>query len=335
MVLGRECAERYSLTTSDLQEAQKILRNDFAFVGIAERWDESVRQFHGLYGGKLYSDELFAHYRRSPPALESVKRAIATTYDYFDEELYRTALEVFETQKLKLKDKNYQTKTVNGILMNAHPAINSVTYTLTVGSTIDAKHDIETKSCINHSVGTFRTKEPCTNYINNKASENVEARTSEQCAIEGISFNIFGIKTYIIDIVSSARVQGLFPPSSAPSNRCQPSKTHFPVQKITSKPCLTHSIAPDHLRVPKRKPPHERRVLYAQRLVRSLLERLRYIIHMKLNISQLSWASVDDYESHEVSNSLMSVNANVNASIPVLNTRMRNPTLNYPSMDVA
>lgn len=105
MILGKQCAERYKLTTADLQEAKRILRDDFAFVGILEHWTETVQMFHGLHGGKLYSDELFAHYRKSPKALEVVKKSLSNTFDFFDEEIYATALEVFEKQRASLKEK--------------------------------------------------------------------------------------------------------------------------------------------------------------------------------------------------------------------------------------
>ena len=38
-------------------------------------------------------------------AIDNVRKAIAHSYDYFDEEIYRTALEVFERQKRALRDK--------------------------------------------------------------------------------------------------------------------------------------------------------------------------------------------------------------------------------------
>ena len=99
MVLGRQCAERFKLTIADLNEAKRVLREEFAFVGITEKWHESVKLFHELHGGKLHADEMFGLFRTSPPAISNVKRALYNTYDYFDEELYLTALEVFEVQK--------------------------------------------------------------------------------------------------------------------------------------------------------------------------------------------------------------------------------------------
>ena len=102
MVLGRQCSERYKLTIADLQEAKRIVRSDFAFVGINEHWEDSVKLFHGLYGGILYADEIFARYRESPKAVENVRRALHNVYDYFDEELYDTAKSVFERQKEQL-----------------------------------------------------------------------------------------------------------------------------------------------------------------------------------------------------------------------------------------
>ena len=102
MILGRQCSERYKITIADLQEAKRIVRNEFAFVGITERWDESIRLFHGMHGGKMFSDEMFARYRDSPKAVENVRKALENSYDYFDEEIYDTALEVFERQKKEL-----------------------------------------------------------------------------------------------------------------------------------------------------------------------------------------------------------------------------------------
>jgi len=109
MVLGRQCSEKYKITIADLQEAKRIVQQEFAFVGITEKWDESVRLFHGLHGGKMYSDEVFARYRDSPKAVENVRKALRNAYDYFDEELYQTAVEVFERQKQELLTKVRQT----------------------------------------------------------------------------------------------------------------------------------------------------------------------------------------------------------------------------------
>ncbi len=66
MVLGKQCSERYMLTSADLQEAKRIVRSEVAFVGIAEKWQESVRLFHSMHGGTLYAEELFAKLRESP-----------------------------------------------------------------------------------------------------------------------------------------------------------------------------------------------------------------------------------------------------------------------------
>ena len=67
MILGRKCAERYKLTTTDLLEAKRIVRTELAFVGITEKWSESIRLFHGLHGGTMHADELFPKLRESPP----------------------------------------------------------------------------------------------------------------------------------------------------------------------------------------------------------------------------------------------------------------------------
>jgi hypothetical protein len=67
MVLGKQCSERYQLTSADLEEAKRVVKNELAFVGIAEKWQESIRLFHSLHGGELYTDELFTRAKESPP----------------------------------------------------------------------------------------------------------------------------------------------------------------------------------------------------------------------------------------------------------------------------
>ena len=67
MILGKQCSERYQLTNSDLEEAKRLVRSELAFVGIAEKWQESVRLFHSLHGGQLHSDEIFVRAKESPP----------------------------------------------------------------------------------------------------------------------------------------------------------------------------------------------------------------------------------------------------------------------------
>ena len=67
MIIGKQCSERYQLTTADLQEAKRIIRTELAFVGITEQWHSSVRLFHAMHGGQMYTDELFTKTRESPP----------------------------------------------------------------------------------------------------------------------------------------------------------------------------------------------------------------------------------------------------------------------------
>lgn len=52
MVLGVPCAAPFPLNDSLLHEAQRRVRNDFLFVGLTERFDESVCLFHARLGGK-------------------------------------------------------------------------------------------------------------------------------------------------------------------------------------------------------------------------------------------------------------------------------------------
>ena len=105
MVLGKQCSEKYQLSHADLAEAKRIVREELAFVGLTEKWQDSVRLFHAMHGGTLYSEELYVKTRESPPAIENVRSALAASYDYFDEELYRTAVETFEAQKFKIEQR--------------------------------------------------------------------------------------------------------------------------------------------------------------------------------------------------------------------------------------
>lgn len=71
MVLGYNCANRVKLTTQDLEQAKRIVRSQFAFVGLTEQWEESVRLFHGMHGGRMFADELFMHDRVSNRCLHA------------------------------------------------------------------------------------------------------------------------------------------------------------------------------------------------------------------------------------------------------------------------
>ena len=51
MVLGVPCAAPFALNASLLAEAIRRLKDDFRFVGLTGRWDESVCLFHARLGG--------------------------------------------------------------------------------------------------------------------------------------------------------------------------------------------------------------------------------------------------------------------------------------------
>merc|ERR1719382_550591 len=44
-------------STEERDEAVRMLKEDFAFVGITEHWDLSVCLFHAMYGGPCTSHE--------------------------------------------------------------------------------------------------------------------------------------------------------------------------------------------------------------------------------------------------------------------------------------
>jgi hypothetical protein len=76
------------------------------FLGIYERWNESVKLFHQLYGGKMFLDELRKPFNK--PKLEErkivayLKKGLFN--DPYDSELYNFGKNIF-IQKWKLLNK--------------------------------------------------------------------------------------------------------------------------------------------------------------------------------------------------------------------------------------
>ena len=60
MLIGVGCHESHNLTATDVERARKYVRSpNLAFVGLMERYMESVCLFHAQHGGPLYSFEVF------------------------------------------------------------------------------------------------------------------------------------------------------------------------------------------------------------------------------------------------------------------------------------
>eukprot|EP00051_Salpingoeca_urceolata_P007793 m.100609 g.100609 ORF g.100609 m.100609 type:complete len:352 (-) comp15408_c0_seq3:115-1170(-) len=84
MILGYLCATVVSISAAELEEAKRRVREDFAFVGLQEYWNESVCLFHRMFGGTLL-DNAFQNSRShvgkvAPGQVISGNRAGNVTY---------------------------------------------------------------------------------------------------------------------------------------------------------------------------------------------------------------------------------------------------------------
>jgi len=79
MILGVGCHESHALTPSEMQRArQYVSSGELAFVGLSERYQESVCLFHVMHGGPLWDFEahLPAHEPSSYMDADAVARAV-------------------------------------------------------------------------------------------------------------------------------------------------------------------------------------------------------------------------------------------------------------------
>eukprot|EP00614_Pseudopedinella_elastica_P015935 CAMPEP_0172653500 /NCGR_PEP_ID=MMETSP1068-20121228/243862_1 /TAXON_ID=35684 /ORGANISM="Pseudopedinella elastica, Strain CCMP716" /LENGTH=130 /DNA_ID=CAMNT_0013467935 /DNA_START=1155 /DNA_END=1547 /DNA_ORIENTATION=+ len=104
MILGSRCASKRTLGTPEIATAVQRLKDDFAFVGLTERFADSVCIFHALFGGRPAAAE-FVNVRPrkgavSPPFPGLAYGAYDETpligwQDIADEALYAEALRLF------------------------------------------------------------------------------------------------------------------------------------------------------------------------------------------------------------------------------------------------
>lgn len=98
MILGYACSAPVSLTANDALEAVEILRDYFAFVGITDRWKDSLHLFHAMLGGTVHSMEL-VHVRRGPAHATETSLSLTDKeigqLDPVDWTFYRAALSLF------------------------------------------------------------------------------------------------------------------------------------------------------------------------------------------------------------------------------------------------
>jgi V8-like Glu-specific endopeptidase len=58
MILGHGCASNVLVTKDDALTAMHVLEHAFVFVGVTDRWNQSVALFHAMYGGAVQPFEL-------------------------------------------------------------------------------------------------------------------------------------------------------------------------------------------------------------------------------------------------------------------------------------
>eukprot|EP00927_Polykrikos_kofoidii_P084146 TRINITY_DN8795_c0_g1_i1.p1 TRINITY_DN8795_c0_g1~~TRINITY_DN8795_c0_g1_i1.p1 ORF type:complete len:384 (+),score=46.74 TRINITY_DN8795_c0_g1_i1:56-1153(+) len=89
---------RVEISDSEVMEARRRLRDDFAFVGIAEEWDLSVCLFHAMFGGTCYEFEM-ANVHPSTPGKKAEgfhNVSILNGYtDPYDTPVYEEAKKLF------------------------------------------------------------------------------------------------------------------------------------------------------------------------------------------------------------------------------------------------
>lgn len=95
MVLGRGCHERRELGSADVALASSALRSPAFFVGLSERYVESVCYWHARFGGPVYHFEvapevLAASHRRHDESALAIA-GFASVDSGFDGELVRSA----------------------------------------------------------------------------------------------------------------------------------------------------------------------------------------------------------------------------------------------------
>ena len=92
--------EKCPISRADVEEAKQVLQEGFRFVGLQERWDESIMAFHGIFGGGLYEEELATRRANSRDKIKIVSELGVRLYanDSADDQLYAFASTMFEYQ---------------------------------------------------------------------------------------------------------------------------------------------------------------------------------------------------------------------------------------------
>ena len=98
MFTGSHCSDHtVNVSFATVLEARKIISRHFAFIGITDRWLESICLFHAMYGGKVKSVEI-ENVRPSPTTRVYSPLEFDLISDPFDQMVYQFGLNWFEEQ---------------------------------------------------------------------------------------------------------------------------------------------------------------------------------------------------------------------------------------------
>ena len=121
MVMGFHCNAEHNITAGDVVEAQRRIREDFAFVGLLEHYDDSVCLFHQMFGHSLWLPIESGHDRqgrqhstKSSAGLyegTDISKFGSEGVDPWDQEIYDTAHEVFTANLRQYSACPVQTRT--------------------------------------------------------------------------------------------------------------------------------------------------------------------------------------------------------------------------------
>jgi hypothetical protein len=115
MLIGLQCHKQENITDGMMQDAIAHLRN-FVFVGVSDRYDESVEAFHIMMqkGTKPSPIEFEKHRAGSynSEALQVMNDILDEIgfYDPYDEEIYKIANEMFNETLVDIKSGKYSSR---------------------------------------------------------------------------------------------------------------------------------------------------------------------------------------------------------------------------------
>ena len=105
MLLGRNCCEKCPVSEADVQEATRVLTDEVIFVGLQNRWEDSINTFHTYFGGQLYPEELLTFRANTKNRVKTQAERVVHryTHDDTDERMYSVAVQRLNDMMLKIQ----------------------------------------------------------------------------------------------------------------------------------------------------------------------------------------------------------------------------------------